>query len=63
MRRNTQQPTREEFSADALPGERSGEGTLPPDDRVATSIKKRPVAVPDLPMMGVARGRVPVAGE
>ncbi|OLB53794.1 MAG: hypothetical protein AUG45_13250 [Ktedonobacter sp. 13_1_20CM_3_54_15] len=63
MRRSTQQQTREEFSADTLPGERSGEGTLPPDDRVAASGRKRPVAAPVFQMMGLARGRVPVAGE
>ncbi len=63
MRRSTQQQTHEEFSAETLPGERSGEGTLPPDDRVAASGRKRPVAAPDLQRMGVAPGRVPVAGE
>ena len=54
MRRSTQQQTHEEFSAETLPGERSGEGTLPPADRVEASGRKRPVAAPDLQRMRVA---------
>lgn len=54
MHTSTQQQTREEFSVDTLPGELIGEGTLPPDDRVATSNRKVPVAAPDLQMMGLA---------
>jgi hypothetical protein len=63
MCRSTQQQTREEFSAATLPGEHSGEGTLPFDVPVAASGRERSVAAPDLQMMGLARGSVPVAGE
>ena len=63
MRKSTQQQTHEEFRAETLPGERSGEGTITPDVPVVASGRKRPVAASDLQMMGLARGRVPVAGE
>ncbi|HEX6553066.1 MAG TPA: hypothetical protein VF026_09920 [Ktedonobacteraceae bacterium] len=59
MHRNRQQQTRKEFSAETL----SGEGTLPPADRVAASGRKRPVEAPDHQRIGLARGRVSVAGE
>lgn len=54
MCRSTQEQALEEFTADTLSGERIGEGTLPPDIRVATSSRKLPVAVLDLQMMGLA---------
>lgn len=63
MRKSTQQQTHEEFSAETLPGARGGEGTIPPDVPVVASGRMRPVAASDLQMMGLARGRVPVAGE
>ncbi len=54
MRGSAQQQALEEFIADTLPGERIGEGTLPPDGRGAASSRKVPVAVLDLQMMGLA---------
>lgn len=48
MRRNTQQQTLEEFTANTLPVEHIGEGTFPPDGSEAASGRKLLVAVLDL---------------
>ncbi len=47
MRKNTQQQTLEEFTANTLPVECIGEGTLPSDGSDSASSGKLPVAVLD----------------